>query len=110
MQMEEVSLSGSSWLPADGRGVMISLAVIVVLRLVYVFKFERLKQMRDKIPGFVDWPVVGDALHMSRDPVGKYLFPFNYSLQSSHTYRLVCTYKRQGLISLCYIFACRSFC
>ena len=49
------------------------IAVVVAALCVYLFyvlRVERGKLLIDRIPGYKDWPIIGDILHLKRDPTG----------------------------------------
>lgn len=48
------------------------LILIITLLLVNFYMNETYKYIR-KIPVYKGWPIVGDVLHMKRDPVGMYM-------------------------------------
>ncbi|XP_067928638.1 cytochrome P450 4V2-like [Watersipora subatra] len=48
------------------------LAAFLCLWGFYLLKLGRGKRLLDKIPGYKDWPIVGDVLHLKRDPVEFY--------------------------------------
>lgn len=51
--------------------VVTGVIVILCLYVIYAFKLEHKKVLLEPVPGFKDWPIVGDVLHMKRDPIGK---------------------------------------
>jgi len=52
--------------------IFIPSSVLVALIGWYVYwKNTRNKILIDKVPGFKDWPLVGDVLHLERDPTGE---------------------------------------
>lgn len=44
---------------------------VLLLWLYYALRMERGKLLIDMIPGYKDWPIVGDIFHLKRDPVGR---------------------------------------
>ena len=55
----------------DSCGISIGVISITILYLIYAFKLERKKVLTDLVPGYKDWPIFGDVLHMERNPIGK---------------------------------------
>ena len=55
----------------DSYGISVGVISIIFLCLIYAFKLERKKVLTDLVPGYKDWPIFGDVLHMERDPIGK---------------------------------------
>lgn len=57
---------------------MLSVTVAAVIAWTfYALVLEKSKRLIDKIPGYKDWPLIGDVLHFKRDPIGKlYYFCF----------------------------------
>ena len=69
--MAEEATSGSTFNSFDSFGISIGVISITFLYLIYAFKLERKKVLTDLVPGYKDWPIFGDVLHMERDPIGK---------------------------------------
>lgn len=52
------------------HAILLSIAIIFVpIIVVHVTRFRYLWLVK-KVPGYKDWPVVGDSLHFKRDPAG----------------------------------------
>ena len=64
----------SSWYSLVGFDIfgVIKLTIVAgFLWMFYALRLERNKLLIDKIPGYKDWPIVGDIFHLKRDPVGE---------------------------------------
>ena len=71
VNMAEEAANGGTSNSFDYCGISIGVISITFLCLIYAFKLERRKVLTDLVPGYKDWPIFGDVLHMERDPIGK---------------------------------------
>ena len=51
--------------------ILTTLAIALTTCYLY-WKTTRNKRLIDKIPGFKNWPIVGDIFHIEYDPAGEY--------------------------------------
>lgn len=76
--MADILSGGYGLLNFGLKETVIAVAAVICVYLFYVLRVERGKLLIDCIPGYKDWPIIGDILHLKRDPTGMSNFCFQH--------------------------------
>ena len=76
--MADILRGGYGLLNFGLKETVIAVAAVIFVYLFYILRVERGKLLIDLIPGYMDWPFIGDILHLKRDPTGMSNFCYQY--------------------------------